>query len=128
MASTSYVIFRQEARVTLRDAGVQTSRGVSSLEKTIAKKGKKNKRRRAMKRKAKAEEPAAGASEPAVVATPAVTEPAPSAPTPPVKRLKPSIDARSRINLRHSGDNAYSIERAVVKRAQEQGISLTRQQ
>ena len=100
VASTSYTIVRREATLSLRDAGVQTSRGVSSLQKTINNKGKKNKRRRAKKRKAKPEESVAEAEAPAVAATPAVIEPAPSTSMPPAKRLKPAqIDARSRLNL-----------------------------
>ena len=54
VASTSYTIVRREATISLRDAGVQTSRGVSSLQKTLNNKGKKNKRRRAKKRLRKA--------------------------------------------------------------------------
>ena len=126
--STSYVVFRPAATISLRDAAVQTSRGVSSLEKTIINKGKKNKRRRlAKKRKAQPEHQAAEAPAPAVAATPAVTEPAPSSSTPPAKRQRPAKDIRQKLNAKHSGDPSYALDRAIVKRAAERGIAISRE-
>merc|ERR1739842_27363 len=88
--SSSYVIVRPEVTVSLRDASVQTSHGVSSLRKSAENKRKNQARRRAKKRKQSTPSLPAAEAAPAVSASPAVTEPAPPTPTPPSKKSKTS--------------------------------------